>query len=205
MAEDKAGKHVNQEIGWDIPGRNDLVTELFLRTAPVQLEPYFHMPAEDDIQHQKAEARKAAEYLRMCNDEDDMVHFLRVYRWLRAALCVAPKTRYHEPYSGHRLDLPPGVSADVSLFYVEVPRQRDWPHKFTKPPMRVHIPDMPPLTDLQSFLANAFENQVEVIRAEIRYSIDAKLYEEEGPTLSLKKTLGSNHVVDDWLKSMVQS
>ncbi|PKK44589.1 hypothetical protein CI102_10967 [Trichoderma harzianum] len=202
-ADYKAEQQIKRKFGDDHPDMPELVTELFPSIAAVELEPYLPMPAKDDPQHQ--EARKVAAYLRQRNDEDYKEHFWRVHSWLRPRLCVAPKTGYHEPYSGHRLNLPPGVSADVALFYVEVPRQRDWPRDLKKPPMRVDIPDMPPSIDLQSFLANAFENQDEVIRAEIRYSFDAELYDEEGPTFSLKGTLGPNHVVDDWLKSMVKA
>ncbi|KAF3067774.1 hypothetical protein CFAM422_008374 [Trichoderma lentiforme] len=171
--------------------------------AAVELEPYLPMPDKDDPEHQ--EARKVAAYLRQHIDEDHIARFWRVHSWLRPLLCVAPKTRYHEPYSGYRLDLPPGVPEDVALFYVEVPRQRDWPRDLKKPPMRVDIPDMSPPTDLQSFLANAFENQDEVIRAEIRYSFDAELYEEEGLALSFKRSLSSTHMADDWLKSLAKA
>ncbi|KAL7962328.1 hypothetical protein V8C34DRAFT_311186 [Trichoderma compactum] len=202
-ADYKADQQIGHKVGWETPGIDELVAELFPSMAAVDLQPYFPMPTKDDPQRQ--EARKVAEYLRKRDDEDRKEHFLRVHSWLRPVLCVAPKTRYHEPYSGHRLDLPPGVSADVALFYVEVPRQRDWPRDLKKPPMRVDIPDMSPPIDLQSFLANAFENKDEVIRAEIRYSFDAELYEEEGLTLSLKGTLCSNHVADDWLKSMLDN
>ncbi|KAL6693221.1 hypothetical protein J3F84DRAFT_401116 [Trichoderma pleuroticola] len=202
-ADHEADQQTGREYEWDDPARDEPATEIFLRIAAVDLEPYFPMSANDDTVYQ--ETRKVAAYLRKHIEEDHMAHVLRVITWLRPVLCVAPKTRYHEPYSGHRLALPPGVSADVALFYVEVPRQRDWPRDLKKPPMKVDIPNMPPPTDLQSFLANAFENQDEVIRAEIRYSFDVELYKEEGPTLSLKGTLDSNHVADDWLKSMVQS
>lgn len=202
-ADYKADQQIGHKVGWETPGMDELVAELFPSMAAADLKPYFPMPAKDDPQCQ--EARKVAEYLRKRDDEDIKEYFLRVHSWLRPVLCVAPKTRYHEPYSGHRLALPPGVSADVALFYVEVPRQRDWPRDLKKPPMKVDIPNMSPPTDLQSFLVNAFENKDEVIRAEIRYSFNAELYEEEGPILSLKGTLCSNHVADDWLKSMVKA
>ncbi|KAK4060729.1 uncharacterized protein Triagg1_10666 [Trichoderma aggressivum f. europaeum] len=199
-----ADREMRSKYIWDEPpGMDDFITERFLSMAAVELEPYFPMPAKDDPQRQ--DARKVAEYLRRRNEEEDLAYLLRVHSWLRPALCVAPRTRYHEPYTGHRLALPPGVSADVALFYVEVPRQRDWPRDLKKPPMKVDIPNMPPPTDLQSFLANAFEDKDEVIRAEIRYSFDVELYEEEGPTLSLKGALCSNHVADDWLKSLVKA
>ncbi|KAJ4857730.1 hypothetical protein T069G_08627 [Trichoderma breve] len=199
----KADQQIGHKFGFDHPDRAELVTELFPSMAAVELEPYLPMPDKDDPEHQ--EARKVAASLRLRDDEDHIACFWRVHSWLRPLLCVAPKTRYHEPYSGHRLALPPGISADVALFYVEVPRQRDWPRDLKKPPMSVDIPDMSPPTDLQLFLANAFENQDEVVRAEIRHSFDAELYDEEGLTLSLKGTLGFNHVADDWLKSMVKA
>ncbi|KKO98310.1 hypothetical protein THAR02_09574 [Trichoderma harzianum] len=202
-ADYKAEKQIRRKFGDDHPDEPELVTELFPSIAAVELEPYLPMPAKDDPEHQ--EARKVAVYLRQRNDEDYKEHFWRVHSWLRPRLCVAPKTGYHEPYSGHRLDLPPGVSADVALFYVEVPRQRDWPRDLKKPPMRVDIPNMSPQTDLQSSLANAFENQDEAIRAEIRYSFDAELYKEEGLALSLKRSLSSTHMADDWLKSLAKA
>ncbi|UKZ56157.1 hypothetical protein TrVGV298_009986 [Trichoderma virens] len=170
-AEYKASNKVDREFRGSFRERNHLISELFFQQATVDLAPYLHMPAKDDAQHE--EARKAAEYLKSIGEEDDMAHYIRVYNWVRSALCVAPKTRYHEPYSGYRLDLPPGVSADVALFYVE-------------------------------FLVNAFANQDDIIRAEIRYSLDTALYEEP-PASSLKNNLTPNPVADDWWKSMVQS
>lgn len=202
-ADYKAEQQIHRKFEFDHPDRYKLITELFLSLAAVELEPYLPMPAKDDPQHQ--EARKVAAYLRQHIDEDYKERFWRVHSWLRPRLCVAPRTGYHEPYSGHRLALPPGISADVALFYVEVPRQRDWPRDLKKPPMRVDIPDMSPPTDLQSFLANAFENKDEIIRAEICYSFDAELYEEEGLALSLKRSLSSTHMADDWLKSLAKA
>ncbi|KAL7792741.1 hypothetical protein V8C43DRAFT_322111 [Trichoderma afarasin] len=199
----KADQQIGHKFGFDHPDRAELVTELFPSMAAVELEPYLPMPDKDDPEHQ--EARKVAASLRLRDDEDHIARFWRVHSWLRPLLCVAPKTRYHEPYSGYRLDLPPGVSADVALFYVEVPRQRDWPRDLKKPPMRVDVPDMSPPTDLQSFLANAFENQDEVIRAEIRYYFDAEQYEEEGLALSFKRSLSSTHMADNWLKSLAKA
>ncbi|UKZ81903.1 hypothetical protein TrVFT333_009680 [Trichoderma virens FT-333] len=201
-AEYKASNKVDREFRGSFRERNHLISELFFQQATVDLAPYLHMPAKDDLQHE--EARKAAEYLKSIGEEDDMAHYIRVYNWVRSALCVAPKTRYHEPYLGYRLDLPPGVSADVALFYVEVPRQRDWPHTLNNPPMTVDIPNMSPPTDLQQFLVNAFANQDDIIRAEIRYSLDTALYEEPSAS-SLKNNLTPNPVADDWWKSMVQS
>ncbi|KAL7931708.1 hypothetical protein V8C35DRAFT_329366 [Trichoderma chlorosporum] len=202
MADYNAQQTVRRKFRGRLQDEERLATELYFRMAAVELAPFLPMPAKDDLQHK--EALKAAQYLQMRPDEDDEVHCLRLIDWLRTALRVAPKTRYHEPYSGRRLDLPPGVSADVALFHLEVPRQRDWPRDLKNPPMMIDIPNTTPPADLQQFLVNAFASQEDVVRAEIRYSLDTERYKERSRAAFHKDNHKPDSVGDDWWKSMVR-
>ncbi|KAL7815702.1 hypothetical protein V8C26DRAFT_102369 [Trichoderma gracile] len=157
---------------WD-RGRTQMneeeLKQIFIEIAAVDVSLFLPMPSADD--QPDTTASQAAEYLRKRQGEDDDDHYRRILPWLREALRVAPKTRYNEPYTGIRLSLPPGVSADAALFLVEVPRQRDWPRSLKKPPMVIDVPEIPPVSDLQAFLDTAFAESRDVLRAEIRYSV----------------------------------
>lgn len=182
--------------------KEQVITDLFSRLASTVLELYIHKPPNDALQN--TEARQAAAYLRQRNDEDDKAHSERIVNWIRSAVCVAPQTKYREPYFGHRLSLPPGICADVALFYLEVPKQRDWPRGLKQPPMAIGIPNGPPPSDLQQFLVNAFTNQDDISRAEIRYSVDTQLNKAECATIPCMNNLDPNYTVGAWWKSMVQ-
>ncbi|KAL7943815.1 hypothetical protein V8C42DRAFT_358998 [Trichoderma barbatum] len=93
---------------------------------------------------------------------------------------------------------------NVALFYVEVPRQRDWAHGLRKPPMTVDIADRPPPSNLQQFLVNAFTNQKDILRAEIHYYVDTELYAEDPTASPVMGNLRPGLVADDRWKPMVQ-
>ncbi|PTB73287.1 hypothetical protein M440DRAFT_1465279 [Trichoderma longibrachiatum ATCC 18648] len=155
------------------------VKRIFLQCVAMDVALFLPVPSADDPRN--TTNSQAAEHLRKRQGEDDDDHYRRILLWIREALRIAPKTRYHEPCTGIRLNLPPGISADVALFFVEVPRQRDWPCNMRKPPMVIDAPKMPPVTDLQGFLDTAFTDHRQVLRAEIRYSVkdDWNLKESE--------------------------
>ncbi|TFA98693.1 hypothetical protein CCMA1212_009495 [Trichoderma ghanense] len=177
--------------------------QIFLQSAAVDVGLYLPMPSAGN-RHNPA-ALQAAEMLRKRDGEDNDDHCQRILTWLREALCVAPKTRFHEPYTGIRLSLPPGVSADVALFFVEVPRQQDWPRSLKKPPMVIDAPEIPTVIDLQGFLNTAFADSRYVLRAEIRYSVDETWLVKEPETIPIINNVDLNAEETAWWKSMVKS
>ncbi|KAL7801222.1 hypothetical protein V8C44DRAFT_353816 [Trichoderma aethiopicum] len=166
------------------------VKQVFLQCVAMDVALFLPVPSADDPRN--TTASQAAEHLRKRQGEDDDDHYRRILLWIREALRVAPKTRYHEPYTGIRLSLPPGISADVALFFVEVPRQRDWPRSLRKPPMVIDAPAMPPVTDLQGFLDTAFTDHRQVLRAEIRYSVKDDWLVKESEVIPIMNNVDVN-------------
>ncbi|PTB63764.1 hypothetical protein BBK36DRAFT_1143473 [Trichoderma citrinoviride] len=180
----------------------DEVKELFIQSAAVDVAMFLPMPSADD--RRNAAASQAATFLRKRENEDDDDHYRRIFDWIREALCVAPKTRYHEPYTGIRLSLPPGVSADVGLFFLEVPRQQDWPRGLKKPPMVVEAPEMSPVTDLQGVLDTAFADPRDVLRTEIRYSVEENWELKGDEAIPIMNNVDFNAEETAWWKFMMK-
>ncbi|KAK1239409.1 hypothetical protein MKX07_008897 [Trichoderma sp. CBMAI-0711] len=179
------------------------VKQIFIEIAAVDVSLFLPMPSADDP-HNTA-ALQAAKSLRKREGEDNDDHYRRIIPWVREALRVAPKTRYNEPYTGIRLSLPPGVSADVALFSVDVPRQRDWPRGLKKPPMVIDVPDIPPVTNLQGFLDTAFADSRDVLRAEIRYSVKEDWLAKKSEAIPVMNHIDINTKETAWWISMVKS
>ncbi|RFU76291.1 hypothetical protein TARUN_5955 [Trichoderma arundinaceum] len=191
--------------------------ELRIKSTAKILSPFIHKisdetkgkhPNEAKCAQRWADALRAAVQFGTRNDEDEEIHIKRLANWIQCqgvALRRPKPADDGEPYMGHRLNLPYSVRADAALFYIEVPKQPNWPHGFKRPPMEIDIPKRPLPTDLQLFLANAFKKRDDVKLARIEDSSDAQSIEEACFGIYAMNLGDPNSVAGAWWNSVLET
>ncbi|TFA98695.1 hypothetical protein CCMA1212_009497 [Trichoderma ghanense] len=156
------------------------------------------MPSGDTATRRMYDADKFASELRKTPRESLAEHMQRIKDWIRQkeVTSQAPEDAY--PFVGHRIKLPPGITADVALFVLEVPLQPYWPDDYQNPPVTLDVPKRTWPTDLSNYLNNIVKGSPQAVCAQISYGINNETFLVEYWVVEKMSTLQEESLGNDW-------
>ncbi|PTB63766.1 hypothetical protein BBK36DRAFT_1125295 [Trichoderma citrinoviride] len=172
---------------------------LFGYNARVSNEAILAVPSGDTEMRRMYDARRFALQLREKPGESKDEHTRRIQDWIREkeVTCQIPVAK--QPLVGHRIKLPPGITAGVALFVLEVPLQPYWLDGYRSPPMTLHVPKQTWPADLSNYFDNINkEESPKAVCAQICYEVNTETFLMEDWAVEKMSRLQKESLGNDW-------
>ncbi|KAK1239401.1 hypothetical protein MKX07_008889 [Trichoderma sp. CBMAI-0711] len=171
---------------------------LYQYNANVSDEAIPGIPSADTQARRMYDADKFALELRAAPFELPADHRQRIKDWIRQHKVTSRTPTDPSAFVGRRIKLPPGMTADVALFYLEVPLQPYWPVDYQSPPVALSVPQRTWPSDLRSHIDNITKESPQAVCAHISYKASTETSLMERWAIEKMSRLPKESLGNDW-------